>query len=257
MKAEQPVIDPVKPISKKKTEKLVARDVILQKLLDVSARDKTSAIVSKHYFHEALVNDEPDEEEKKDDDTSSSSQLLVAIQSSTSHSASNNDSSEKKSLAVPATSGNGPAAVNSNSIQGKTLSPMPIISETPCNKPSSAQEPPSSSIQDLTRSPAISETPKQQQHVAAKIPSPKTTAAAPAKRELVMPVSSTKKRTRSNHDTTPTTGGEEPLDTKKQRSRSLVDGDRSSIPAPQKRKMTAAKTIVKKKTRKAAIQAKV
>jgi hypothetical protein len=94
MKAEQVAIDPVKPISKKKeTETLVARDVILQKLLDVSAREKTSAIVSKHYFHEAFLNDEQ-EEEKKDDENNSPSQL--AIQSATRTTKSGGESTKKR-----------------------------------------------------------------------------------------------------------------------------------------------------------------
>lgn len=80
MHAEKATIDPVKPISKHKTEKLVARDVILKKLLGVSARDKSSAIVSKHYFHEALLN-EDQEEEKKDDEKNSSSQLATKSES--------------------------------------------------------------------------------------------------------------------------------------------------------------------------------
>jgi hypothetical protein len=256
MKAEQVTTDPVKPISKKKTEKLVARDVILQKLLNISARDKTSAIVSKHYFHEALLNDEP-EEEKKDDETSSSSQL--AIQStpppSTKSDSARNGSLKKKALASPAKSGNGPAVISS--IQGKTLSSP--ISET-SRKPSAQKPSPSTSILDLTRSPA-SETPKKR---SARAADPEKEVLA--KRELVMPQGdkskqskiqwlSTKRCSRSDDDTIPT-GGEESLSTKK-RSRSESE-DGASIPAPLKRKMTASKSIVKKKNknRKSAIQAK-
>jgi hypothetical protein len=260
MKAEPVTIDPVKPISKKKTEKLVARDVILQKLLDISARDKTSAIVSKHYFHEVLLNDEQ-EEEKKDDEASSSSQLPIqpTPPSTTSRSASNGSLKKKKALASSTKSANGPAVVSS--IQGKTETWLGLGLET-SRKPSAPEPPPSTYIQDLTRSPA-NETPKKR--FAAK-PPPNTFKTEPAadpdkevlaKRKLVMPQEdksngskvpwlSTKKRSRSIDGDTIPTGGEEPLSTKK-RSRS-VDGN--AIPAQHKRKMTAAKSIVKKKNRK-------
>jgi hypothetical protein len=258
MKADPIIIDPVKPISKKKTEKLVSRDVILQNLLDISARDKTSAIVSKHYFHEVLLNDEPDEEEKKDDETSSSSQPATQLtQPSTKSSSASNGSLRKKALALPVNSGNESAAVSS--IQDKTLSPVGATSL----KPSAHEPPPSTFTQDLTRSPPASET--LEEDIAAK-PPPKTAPAADpkketpaAKRELVMlqeekkksnetpaPWRSTRKRSRPDHANTVATGAEEPFVIKK-RSRSQ-DGE--TIPAPKTRKMTAAKTIVKQKNRK-------
>lgn len=42
-------------LSKEKTEKLIARDEILLKLLEVKAKDRDAKIVSKHYFHDALL----------------------------------------------------------------------------------------------------------------------------------------------------------------------------------------------------------
>jgi hypothetical protein len=72
-------------ISEEKTELLVARDAVLQGLLKVSAKEKKSSVISKYYFHDALL-EEKDLEEKdcdsqklKKDDNNDNEEKMASV----------------------------------------------------------------------------------------------------------------------------------------------------------------------------------
>ena len=111
-------------LSNEENQKLAKKDIILQKLLTVTARDRATSIISKHYFHDALLADTKD------------APITAVPQSSNELTSQETPSPRTVTTAVL-----GEGAIKVSHLAGQTYTPLPSVRKLSPERASTQESP--------------------------------------------------------------------------------------------------------------------